>query len=439
MNALAIALQEMYSMNACLLGEGYDNRLEYLKQLIDLDVVEIKSGTKLSTWTVPDEWIVRDAWVKFNGEKIIDYKTQPLSLVVGSHAFGGTMTHEELAKHITHGITDATPYVHKYYDLDWGFAVPKDFTLTEGEYEVFVDTGYKPGVMKLGIHTIPGKSDREVLFFAHLDHPYQANDNLSGVVCLLDLATKIKCDHTVKIIFCPETIGSQAYAVTQDTSKVDFVVAVDICGNDAPILLQTAFDKDARINKVAHVAIQGLGQSYIMGRFRASIGSDEYPFNDPTLNIPGILISRHPYPEYHTSDDVPDKIDYSVIERTTDVLMKIVEVYEKDFVPKKKFVGPLMRSRYGIQTISPQLNLSYDYLFYSMDGKKSVAELCHDYGVNFDGLVAVLTSMKKDGFITRTSVGGVDTSEKPVKQASKQKRGGLPRGADVPDERKKVS
>lgn len=439
MNALQTALEEMYPMNATLLGEGYDNRLEYLKQLIDLDVIEFPSGTQLSTWTVPDEWVVRDAWVKFNGEKIIDYKAQPLSLVVGSQPFDGTITHEELAKHITHGETDATPYVHKFYDKDWGFAVPKDFTLTEGEYEVFIDTGYKPGTMKLGVHTIPGKSDREIIFFAHLDHPYQANDNLSGVVCLLDLAKKIKCEHTVKIVFCPETIGSQAYAVTQDLSKVDFVVAVDICGNDAPILLQTAFDVNARINKVAHVAIKGMGQGYVMGRFRASIGSDEYAFNDPMIGIPGIMISRHPYPEYHTSDDTPDKIDYSAIERTTEILLKIVEVYETDFIPEKKFVGPLMRSRYGIQTISPQLNLSYDYLFYSMDGKKSAAELCHDYGVNFDGLLAVLTTMHDDGFIARSTLGGSHTGKKPIKQTAKQKRGGLPRGTDAPDKRKKVS
>lgn len=438
MNPLKEAIETLYPMNRCLLGEGYDSALTYLNHLFPLDIIEVKSGTKLSTWTVPEEWIVKDAWVKFNGEKIIDYAKEPLSLVVGSLPFAGTITHEELAKHISHGDTDATPYIFRYYDQDWGFAVPKDFPLVEGEYEVFIETGYKPGVMNLGVHTIPGKSEREILLFAHLDHPFQANDNLSGVACLLDVAAKIKCDHTIKIVFCPETIGSQAYALTQDTSNVDFVIAVDICGNDAPLLFQLAHDVNARINHVAHVAIQGLGQQFSKGKFRVSIGSDEYAFNDPLIGIPGIMLSRHPYPQYHTAADTPERIDYDAIVRTADVVRKIIEVYEKDFIPVRKFIGPVMRSRFDIQTPSPQLNLSYDYLFYAMDGEKPLSTLCHDYGTNFDYTLLALQKMEDEGFIEREAVGGAHPREGEQHTTSKQEHARLPRGTDVRGKRKKV-
>lgn len=430
------ALEALYGMNRCLLGEGYDTALTFINHLKPLEILEFPSGTQLGTWTVPDEWVVRDAWVEFNGERILDYKVQPLSLVVGSLPFSGEVTHEELAKHLTHGETDATPYVFKYYDKDWGFAVPKDFALVEGLYTVHIDTEYKSGTMKLGVHTIKGTSDREVLLFAHLDHPFQANDNLSGVMCLLELAGKIKCEHTIKIIFCPETIGSQAYALTQDLSKVDFVIAVDICGNDGPILLQSAFDQTARINKVAHVTIQGLGTGFVKGKFRTSIGSDEYPFNDPAIGIPGILLSRHPYKEYHTADDTPDKIDYERISAMGDVVMKIIENYEKDFIPKRHFKGILMRSRFDIQTPSPQLNLSYDYMFYSMDGTKYLSELCYDFGTNFQYSLLALTKLQDEKFITNC---GVDSCKESVKQASKQKHTGLQRKAHVSSRGRKVS
>lgn len=432
------SLEELFKMPRYLLGEGYDNALTFINHLKPLEILEFPSGTKLGTWTVPDEWVVTDAFVTFDGKKIIDYKTEPLSLVVGSLPFEGVVTHEELAKHLTHGDGDATPYVFKYYDKDWGFAVPKDFTLTEGDYVVHINTEYKPGTMKLGVHTIPGKSDREVLLFAHLDHPHQANDNLSGVMCLLEVAGKIKCDHTIKIIFCPETIGSQAYACTQDLSKVDFVIAVDICGNDGPILFQSAFDQTARINKVAHTAITGLGTGFIKGKFRTSIGSDEYPFNDPQINIPGILLSRHPYKEYHTADDTPDKIDYSRITAMGEVVMKIIENYEKDFIPTRHFIGPVMRSRYDIQTPSPQLNLSYDYLFYSIDGTKYLSELCYDFGTNFDYSLLALNKLIDDGFIGRATLGGSDSSKERKYSPAKQKHTGLSRGTDVPNKRKKV-
>lgn len=459
-------IETLYPMNRCLLGEGYDNALEYLKHLIDLKVIEIPSGTKLGSWTVPDEWIVRDAWVKLGDEKIIDYKKNPLSLVVGSMPIHGFVKLDELRRHWNYSdeMPNATPYVFKYYEKDWGFCIPKtqvrekielvdengmvcengvctpalkDFDPSvgkvqiegidyqpkwkdklpqDGEYEVFIDTEFRPGKMKLGVHTIPGKSDREILLFAHLDHPFQANDNLSAVACLVDLATKLKAEHTVKIIFCPETIGSVGYALTQDISKVDFVIAIDICGNDNTLLMQKSWDVEHRINRVAHVAIQGIGDTYRKGMFRNTIGSDEYAFNDPKIGIQGIMLSRHPYKEYHTSEDTPDKINYASIEKTGLVIQKIIEYWEKDYIPVRNFKGPLMRSKYGLHTVSPQVNLSYDYFFYSMDGKRSVAELCCEYGLNFEFTLEALSKMQKDGLIS-----GPNSSEKPVKASRKKK------------------
>lgn len=426
-------IEELYPMNACLLGEGYDNRLEYIKKLLDLDILEFPSGTQIGTWTVPDEWIVRDAWVKDPmGNKIADYKKNPLSLVVGSVPYQGSVILDILRKHwhYSDDLPDATPYVFKYYDKDWGFCFPKNeirepieeidttipisedgaYTfktkdkLVDGSYEVFIDTEYKPGVMKLGVHTIPGKSNREILLFAHLDHPFQANDNLSGVASLIDLATRIESEHTIKIVFCPETIGSIAYALTQDVSKVDFMIAVDICGNTGQILFQKSFDKEHRINRVTHLAIHSFAESYKVGNFRNTIGSDEYVFNDPDIGVAGILLSTHPYKEYHTDQDTPDKIDYEQVEKMGDIVQKIIEIWEKDYIPLKKFKGQVMRSKYGIQTPNPQVNLSWDYFFYNMDGKKTLAELCAEYGLNFDFTYDALEKMVADKSIIKKKI-----------------------------------
>lgn len=458
-------IEQLFKFDRYLLGAGYDNSLEFISHLIGLETIEIPSGTKVGTWTVPDEWVVRDAWVKFNGEKIIDFKTNPLSLVVGSTPVHGIVKLDELKKHLhfSDEKPDATPYVFKYYDKDWGFCVPKtqakkkveegcengvcvpdlkdvdptvgkvqiegiDYTpkwqdnLQEGDYEVFIDTEYKPGVMKLGVHTIPGKLDKEILLFAHLDHPYQANDNLSAVACLVDLATKLDTDYTIKIIFCPETIGSVAYAETQDISKVEFVIAVDICGNNNSILLQKSWNPEDRLNRVAHLAIQGMGQTYRKGQFRNVIGSDEYYFNDPLVGIPGLMLSTWPYAEYHTSEDTPEKIDYTAIEKMGKAVMNIIKVWERDFIPQRNFKGPLMRSRYGIQTPNKQLNLSWDYFFYSIDGKRTLAELCSDYGLNFDYTFDVMEKMIADGVITKIDV-NKDSRPNPRKKGVKKATG----------------
>lgn len=424
-------IETLYPMNACLLGEGYDNRLAYIKELIGLDIIEIPSGTQLGTWTVPDEWIIRDAWIKQNGEKIVDYKKDPMSLVVGSLPIHGVVDKEELKKHLHYSneLPNSIPYVFKYYDKDWGFCMKKSDVVEEtdvekeylptgeevfksktkdlldGEYEVFVDSEYKPGKMKIGIHTIKGATDREILLFAHLDHPYQANDNLSAVACLTDLATKLDSQYTIKIIFCPETIGSLGYALTQDVSNVEFMIAVDICGNDGDILLQKSFDKEAKINRVAHLAIHGLGESYRKGEFRNTIGSDEYVFNDPQIGIPGILLSTWPYNEYHTNQDTPDKINYNQIEKMGKLITNIIEMYENDFIPQRNFKGQLHRSKYQIETSSKQVNLSWDFFFYAMDGKKSIVELCNDYGLNFDYVYQLMLKMEYGKDISRVVAG----------------------------------
>lgn len=415
---LKVVIEDLFKFNRCLLGEGYHNALKYLGQLIKLDIIVFKSGERFGTWTVPDEWVVRDAWVKDpQGNKIADYKVNPLSLVVGSLPYQGSVMLDILRNHwhYSDDMPDATPYIFKYYKKDWGFCFPKNQLfeprqeddvklrdkLVNGSYEVFIDTEFKSGLLELGVHTIPGKSDREILLFAHLDHPYQANDNLSGVACLLNLTEKLKCEHTIKIVFCPETIGSIAYAVYKNTSKADFMIAVDICGNEGSVLLQKSFDSEHKINRVAHLAIHSFSETYRKGAFRNTIGSDEYAFNDPKIGVPGILLSTHPYKEYHTDQDTPEKISYEQIEKMGNIIQKIIEIWEKDYVPERILKGPLQRSRYNLQTDSPQVNLSFDYFFYNIDGKKTLAELCSDFGLNFDFVYDALEEMIEDKIIRR--------------------------------------
>lgn len=450
MEHLKTTVEQLFQFDRHLLGPGYDAALEYINMLIPLDITAIPSGKEFGTWTVPEEWVVKEAWVKYKGEKIIDYHKNPLSLVDYSLPFKGMVTKEELLKHLhwSDKRRDATPYVFKFYERDWGFCVPKTTVqrlnseadvieekvvngkiliteehkedwveaLEEGEYEVFIDTEFKPGWMKLGVHTIPGELDKEILIFAHLDHPYQANDNLSGVACLLDLAKRLKTKYTVKLVFCPETIGSIAYAHSFNLEKVEFVIAVDICGNNNSILLQKAFDTEARINRVAHCALQNAGKTFRKGKFRTMIGSDETAFNDPLIGIPGILLTTWPYDEYHTSEDTPDKLDYEKIKETSDLIMKIIEIYEKDYIPVREFKGPLMRSRYGIQSPDKTVNLNYDYIFWAIDGKKWLSEIAADFEHEFDTLYENFSKVELDRQIRR-----FDVSEGKVKKTRRKK------------------
>jgi aminopeptidase-like protein len=430
-------IKDLFKFDRYLLGSGYESALDYIKMLIPLKVISIPSGTKVGDWTVPKEWIIRDAWVKFNGEKILDFKKDPLCVTQCSLPVDKLVTLDEFKKHlmISDERPDAYSFDYAFYDRRWGFTMPKnkilktlpanegevpktEDVLKEGEYHVFVDSDDRDGEMKIGVHTIKGKTDREILLFAHLDHPYQANDNLSAVACLIDLAGHLKgrFEHTIKIIFCPETIGSIAYAETQDISKVDFVLALDSIGNDDTLLFQKAFDKFDRLNYCMHLAVAGQGVSYRKGDFRFQYGADEYYFNDPKVGIPGIFISRLPFNEYHTSDDTPDKVIDEKLKEVQRVILKCIDFYERDYIPKMNIRGPIMRSKYGIQTDDKMLNKELDYLFYSIDGKRYLTDIIMSLGIGFDFAYDVLAKIEKHGGISR-----ITPSEKGLKKTSKKK------------------
>lgn len=394
-------IEDLYKLGRHALGSGYDSALIYIDQLIPLDILEYKSGTKVGTWVIPDEWVVHDAWLKHNGKKILDYKKDRLSLVIGSLPFEGKVDRETLLTHMHYSdvLVDAFPYEQRLYEKDWGFTMPKDrvyhkvegkneFLLPEGEYEVCIKTEYKPGTMKIGVHTIKGKTDKEVLLFAHLDHAWQANNNLSGVAALIDMVTHIKpgdLEHTIKLIFCPATIGSVTYALMQDTSKVSFMMALESCGtlNKDGILLNNAFDKTARVNHCAHLAMRQMADGFRHAPFRSSIGSEEYAFNDPQIGIPGLMLSTHPYPQHNTSADTPEIINYEVLAKVQRAVINTIKYYEQDYIPRPKFKGPLFRSGFGVQSQGRETNMAWDYFFYNL-GTKPLSELCVQFGLNFE-------------------------------------------------------
>lgn len=234
----------------------------------------------------------------------------------------------------------------------------------------------------------------------HLDHPYQANDNLSGVEVAVRLAKRLKCKHTIRIVFVPETIGSVVYAYTQDLSKVEFGITMDMVGNDNTILMQQTFAETEKINKAGTMAMSIVSpETYRKAPFRAPLGADEYILNDPLVGVPTILFSRYPYHEYHSNLDTLDIIKEDKLEETFKVVEKTIKIIENDWTPKREFKGPLMRSRFNVQQLTKEQNRKYDYFFYLMDGNRTLLDLSYACQLNFDEMNKLSKQLKKNGFV----------------------------------------
>ena len=71
---------ELFPIGRSLTGEGVRKTLQILKrELPDMQIHEVPSGTQVFDWTIPKEWAVRKAYIEDEeGNKIIDYEVNSI-------------------------------------------------------------------------------------------------------------------------------------------------------------------------------------------------------------------------------------------------------------------------------------------------------------------------------------------------------------------------
>ena len=82
MSEMHSLMQRLFPICRSLTGHGVRKTLAILDEILPLTVHEVPSGTEILGWTVPDEWNVRDAYVKNSrGERVIDFNRSNLHVV----------------------------------------------------------------------------------------------------------------------------------------------------------------------------------------------------------------------------------------------------------------------------------------------------------------------------------------------------------------------
>ena len=74
--------KELWPINRSLLGPGNRKTLKIIQKIQkNLKIQKIKSGTRVFDWVVPKEWHIKNAWIKINGKKVIDFNNNNLHVV----------------------------------------------------------------------------------------------------------------------------------------------------------------------------------------------------------------------------------------------------------------------------------------------------------------------------------------------------------------------
>jgi aminopeptidase-like protein len=400
-----------------IVSNGYDAALRALATQVPMTIHEYPSGTECWTWIVPEKWACREAYLEtLGGKRIFSYSDHPLHVVSYSLPFEGEVTREELFRHLhVHPkLSDAIPFIFKYYDRDWGLCCTQEQrdALTADRYRVVIRTDVSLGALKVGEIVIPGATDECVVLCAHLCHPGMVNDDLTGVAVAIDVARALlrreRRRFTYRILIVPETIGSVAYLSRHGDliPKMKGGLFLEMLGKSHPHALQSSLTGQTDVDLCFEAALKERDPDGWVGGFHTVIGNDEKQFNGPGVRVAFLSLSRvlrpghadYPYREYHSSLDTPAIVSLKNLLESRDLVLRMVEVLEQNWTPRNLFQGEVFCSRYGIFRDWYTDREGHRALFSSMhlvDGTRSVVQLARDANVSFSEAYRVVMELQQ--------------------------------------------
>jgi aminopeptidase-like protein len=308
-------VERLFPIPRSLTGDGVRETLRILGEHVELAVSEVPTGTPVLDWTVPNEWNIRDAYIKDSaGRRVVDFAASNLHVVGYSVPVQETMSLDALRPHL-HTLQDQPewiPYRTSYYKETWGFCLAHSVLerLEEGPYEVSIDSTLEAGSLTYGECVLPGRSEDEVLIYSHVCHPSLANDNCSSLAIATHLAGTLAARErrlSYRFLFAPGTIGSITWlALNRETaSRIRHGLVLACTGDPGGSTYKRSRRGRADIDRSVEHVLGSAGGDHRIVPF-VPYGYDERQFCSPGFNLPVGCFMRTPhgeYPEYHTSAD----------------------------------------------------------------------------------------------------------------------------------------
>jgi len=354
---------DLFPINRSITGEGTRRSLRILqKELPNLKIHEIASGTKCFDWTIPDEWNIKDAYILDpSGKKIVNFKDNNLHVVGYSEPIDDIFSLDQLSKKLYSlpDQPDAIPYITSYYKRDWGFCISDNEKrkLKDGKYKVFIDSEIKKGVMNYAELLIEGRSDDEVFFSTYICHPSMANNELSGPALTTYLAKYIQSienrRNSYRLVFIPETIGSIAYLSKHINELKEKVVAgfnISCVGDNNDFSYLPSRNGNTLSDRAALHVLNHLGLDYKKYSF-LDRGSDERQYCYPGVDLPIASIMRSKYgtyDQYHTSLDDLNFISSEGLNGSYEAYIKVIESLEENVIYQNELLCEPQLSKRGL-------------------------------------------------------------------------------------------
>lgn len=405
-------------------GPGYRESLDILAEIMATERLRFETGQKVFDWIVPNEWIVRDAYlIDPMGVKRADFKVNNLHLLNYSAPFAGTLTLSELRPHL-YSLPDqpeAIPYLTSYYCERWGFCLTHREleSLPDGEYQVLVDTELRPGHVEVGEVVVSGETEEEILFSTNLCHPSLANNELSGPLVMAFLYERLinipEHRYTYRFVVAPETIGAICYLSERGEHLKKHLVAgfqITCVGDAGKFTYKKSRGGDTLVDRAAKTVLRDHWPHEII-EFDPYEGSDERQYCSPGFDLPVGLLMRTRYgryAEYHTSLDNKNFIDFEAMVGSVDAYTAIVTALEANAVwcntvqcgePQLGRRG--LYSLLGSQKRTNERDRAMFWLLNLADGTRDLLAIAERSGQPLELLVSLASELSAVGLLEKVT------------------------------------
>ena len=415
-------MRDLYPLCRSITGAGLRATLARVSAVVPLAITEVATGTQVFDWTIPPEWGIDDAYLEHeSGRRFAQFRDSNLHVVGYSVPTDVSMSLDELRPrlHTLPQHPDWIPFRSSYYREDWGFCLSERErqSMPAGAYRVVISSRLGDGSLSLGEFVHAGRTDEEVLVFAHTCHPSLCNDNLSGIVVAAHLAATLRqldTRYTYRFVFAPATIGSIAWMSLneQRLQRIRHGLVVAMLGDEGPLHYHRSLTGAATIDRAAGVVLRSCYPDAAALDF-SPWGFDERQFNTPGIRLPVGRLNRAltgEYPQEHTSADSMEMMSAAALGEAWRACLRIFEVLEKDarylnLSPKgEPQLGRrgLYRQTGGYYEGVADRHMAFLWLLNQSDGTASLLDIAERSGIEFGLIAQCALDLEAAGLLTPT-------------------------------------
>lgn len=422
-------VNKVWNKNRAVVSDGFRESLDYIATRLPINIYEFPSRTNIFDWTVPQKWNLKEAYIEVDGEKFYSTEHNPLAVMIGSAAVDKEMELTELFQHIfvDNKYPFSVPYVYEHYNdgTRWGFCMSQHMTqqlttMGNKKFRVVIDAEHVDGEMCIGEYVHRGESPKSIVLMAHLDHPGQVQDGLSGCAILLDFAQNVIQQmtdnyYTYRVLFVPETLGSLAYLSNfpKRQDDIKFGCFFEMMGvHNQPLVVQDAFKPDTEIAHAFHTAVVDVtGHDEKIQPYRSVVVNDDCVFNAPGIEIPMIGLSRSAsrdivesthFVGYHTDADDATNVSWEHMYQSLSVLIYAVNILETNRLVKRNYKGIPQLSKHGLwipRAQDPILNAKTKDIVDMLREDTTILDIARATGVKYHATAEFVGAMEAKGLV----------------------------------------